>query len=108
MKFTGISGNFTEASADALAVTVFKGEKAASGILHDLDKLTGGLVSSVMKSEEFKGDSGQTSLLRFARSGKVKASRVLLIGVGDKADYKTSSVGVVAGTATRYLRSRNI
>ena len=65
MKFTGISGNFTEANADALAVTVFKGEKATSGILQDLDKLTGGLVSSVMKSEEFKGDSGQTALLRF-------------------------------------------
>ena len=108
MKFTGISGNFTEANADALAVTVFKGEKAASGILGDLDKLTGGLVTSVMKSEEFKGDSGQTALLRFAPGGKVKASRVLLIGVGDKADYKTSSVGVVSGTATRYLRTRNI
>ena len=27
MKFQGISGNFAEANADALAVPVFKGEK---------------------------------------------------------------------------------
>ncbi len=108
MKFTGISGNFTEANADALAVTVFKGEKATSGILQDLDKLTGGLVASVIKSEEFKGEGGQTALLRFAPSGKVKAGRILLIGVGDKADYTAASVAGVSGTATRYLRSRNI
>jgi len=108
MKFTGISGNFTEANADALAIAVFKGEKATSGILQDLDKLTGGLVASVIKSEEFKGEGGQTVLLRFVPSGKVKAGRLLLIGVGDKADYTTASVAGVSGTATRYLRSRNI
>ena len=33
MKFQGISGNFTEANVDALAVAVFKGEKAAVGVL---------------------------------------------------------------------------
>ena len=108
MKFQGISGNFTEANVDALAVAVFKGEKAASGVLKDLDKLTGGLVTSVIKSEEFKGESGQTVLLRFVAGGKVKASRLLLVGVGDKAEYKASSVAVVSGTATRFLRKRNI
>ena len=108
MKFQGIFTNFTEANVDALAVAVFKGEKAASGVLKDLDTLTGGLVASVIKSEEFKGDSGQTVLLRFAASGKVKASRLLLVGVGDKAEYTASSVAEVSGTATRFLRKRNV
>ncbi len=72
MKFQGITGGFTEANVEALAVAVFKGEKAASAELKDLDKLTGGLVAEVMKSEGFKGDAGQTALLRFAakRDGK--------------------------------------
>ena len=108
MKFQGITGNFAEANVEALAVAVFKGEKAASGVLKDLDKLTGGLIAAVMKAEEFKGDAGEVALLRFAASGKVKASRLLLVGVGDKADYKTHSVAAVAGTATRFLRKRNV
>ena len=108
MKFQGITGNFTEANVEALAVAVFKGEKAASTVLKDLDKLAGGLIAEVMRAEEFKGDAGQTTLLRFAPKGKVKASRLLLVGVGDKADYKAHGVATVAGTATRYLRKRNV
>jgi leucyl aminopeptidase len=106
MKTQAITSNFHDAAADALAVTVFKDEKASSGVLKDLDKLTGGIVSSVLKNEEFKGDVGETALIRFASKGKGKAAMLLLIGVGD--DYKLSSVGNVAGTATRFLRKRNV
>ncbi len=108
MKFHGITGNFAEANVEALVVAVFKGEKAAGNELKDLDKLTGGLVAEVMKAEEFKGDAGQTALLRFASKGAVTAGRLLLVGVGDKADYKPHSVAALAGTATRYLRKRSL
>lgn len=108
MKFQGITGNFTEANVDALAVAVFKGDKSTSDELKDLDKLTGGLITSVMRSEEFKGDKGETALLRFAAKGAVKAGRLMLVGVGDKADYSASDVSAVSGTATRFLRSRNV
>ena len=43
MKFQGITGNFTEANVEALAVAVFKGEKGTSGVLKDLDKLKASL-----------------------------------------------------------------
>lgn len=108
MKTQAITGNFQEAGVDALAVAVFKDEKASSGVLKDLDKLTGGIVSSVIKNEEFKGEVNETALVRFSAKGKVKASMLLLIGVGDKTDYKAASVGNVAGTATRFLRKRNV
>src|SRR5258708_4914656 len=108
MKFQGIAGNFAEANVEALAVAVFKGEKGTSGVLKDLDKLTGGLIAAVIKAEEFKGDAGEAALLRFAAKGAVKASRLLLVGVGDKKDYKTHSVARLSGTATRFLRKRNI
>lgn len=108
MKFHGITGKFTEANVKALVVAVFKGEKASSERLREFDKITGGLVSEVMKAEEFKGDVGQTALLRFNPRGKVKATRLLMVGVGDKKDVKPHSVAVLAGTATRYLRQRNV
>jgi Leucyl aminopeptidase len=108
MKSQGISGNFTDANVDALAVAVFKDEKAATGELKDLDKLTGGLVAALIKEGEFKGEKGDTALVRFTPSGSVKASRILLVGTGDKAEYKISDVAEVSGTATRFLRKRNL
>lgn len=108
MKLQGISGNFAEANVEALAVAVFKGEKAAEGVLKTLDKVTGGLVAPVIKAGEFKGDIGETALIRFAAKGKVEASRLLLVGVGKKDAYKPNAVSSVAGTATRFLRKRGI
>lgn len=108
MKFQGITGDFAQADADALAVPVFKGEKAGSGELKDLDKLTGGLIASVIKGEEFKGEPGETAFLRFAAKGGAKASRLLLVGMGDKSENKGQSVAQFAGTAVRFLRRRNI
>lgn len=108
MKSQGITGNFTEANVEALAVTIFKNEKPTTGVLKELDKLTGGIVAATMKAGEFKGESGETALIRFARKGKVKASRLLLIGMDDREDFKVSGVSAVAGTATRFFRQRNI
>ena len=108
MKFQAISGNFSEANVDALAAVVFKGEKVNSGALKDLDKMTGGIIGATMRAEEFSGDAGETALIRFNPKGAVKASRLLLIGAGDKADYKIHNVAAVSGTATRFLRKRNL
>jgi leucyl aminopeptidase len=108
MKFQAISGNFTEANVEALAVAVFKEEKTTTGLLKDLDKLTGGLVSAVVKNEEFKGESGEAVLLRFSATGKVKATRLLLLGAGDKGEYKAPGVAVLSGTATRSFRKLNV
>lgn len=108
MKSQAITENFQEADVDALAVAVFKDEKTTGGILKDLDKLTGGLIASVIKTEEFKGESGETVYLRFEAKGKAKASRLLLIGVGDKIDYELPNVAILSGTATRYLAKHNV
>lgn len=108
MKSQAITGNYQEANVEAIAVAVFKDEKATGGFLKDLDKVTGGLIASVIKSEEFTGKEGETVLLHVAPKGKVKASRILLVGIGEKTDYKTASVAILAGTAARFLRKLNV
>ncbi len=108
MKFHAITNNYTEANVDAIAVAVFKDEKASSAFLKDLDGLTGGLIASVIKNEAFKGSEGQTALIRIMPSGKVKAHSVLLVGVGEPKDYSVSEVGNVCATATRFLSKRNL
>jgi leucyl aminopeptidase len=108
MKSQAITENFLEANVDALAVAVFKDEKATTGVLKDLDKLTGGQISDLIKAEEFGGDAGETELLRFPAGGKTKANRLLLVGVGDRLEYKAANVAILSGTATRVLRKRNV
>lgn len=108
MKLQAITGNYSEANADALAIAVFKGEKSNSDFLKELDGLSGGLVSTIIKKEEIKGDAGEIADLLIAPKGKVKASRILLIGVGEKSDYRLPNVAVLAGTAARYLRKKNV
>lgn len=106
MEFQGVSGNFSDAGVDALAVVMFKDEKV-SGVLKDLDKTVDGHISAVVKSGEFKGDTGESLLLRITPKGKTKASRMLLVGAGEKNEYGLPEVAIAAGTATRYLRKCN-
>lgn len=108
MKSQAITNNFQEANVEALAVAVFKDEKATDGILKELDNLTGGLITSVIKNDEFKGETGETALVYFTGGGKVKANRLLLVGVGDRSDYQAASVAALAGTAARTLRKKNV
>ncbi len=108
MKSQAITDNFQDAAVDALAVVVFKDEKTGNGLLKDLDTLVGGNIASVLKSEEFKGESGETAYFIYEPKGKNTATRLLLVGAGDKIEYKASDVYVLAGAATRFLRKRNV
>ncbi|MBX3296179.1 MAG: leucyl aminopeptidase [Acidobacteria bacterium] len=106
MEFQGIGSKFTSASVDALAVVVFKDDSASDGVLKELDALTGGQVAETLKAKEINGGKGETALLRFSAKG-VKATRLLLVGCGEREKYKASSVSVASGTAARDLRKLN-
>ena len=106
MKSVGINKNFADAKVDALATVVFKDEKVSDEFLKQLNELTAGQIKSVIASKEFKGEKGETVLLRFD-APKGKSGRLLLIGVGEKDDYKSQDVAVASGTATRTFRDLN-
>ncbi|MDQ3753405.1 MAG: leucyl aminopeptidase [Acidobacteriota bacterium] len=103
------TGSFGEADVQALAVAVFKDEKADEGLLKELDAATGGLLKSIIESEELKGKEGETVYLHLGegRDG-LKAKRLLLVGVGERENYQLAQVSQMAGTAARSLRARNV
>ncbi|MGH9906443.1 MAG: leucyl aminopeptidase [Pyrinomonadaceae bacterium] len=107
MEIEGRSGPYIDVDTQALAVAVFKDEKADDGFLKDLDANTGGVVKSVLESEELKGKEGETAYLHLS-SGKLKSQRLLLIGAGERGDYQMAHVSQVAGTAARFLRDKNV
>lgn len=99
MKFQGISGNFADANADALAVAICSGDKATDKDIKPLDKLTGGQISDILAAEDLKGEAGEIATVRYR--SKKGAGRLILIGVGDKKEYDAPAVGRFAGTAAR-------
>jgi leucyl aminopeptidase len=107
MDVFGTAQPANEINAEGLAVAVFKDEKAGNGLLKTLDKAAGGMISDVIKSEEFTGKEGETAY--FPVSGNnLKARRLLLIGCGDRNSYKSAQVTQLGGTAARFLRGKNV
>ncbi|MDQ3818595.1 MAG: leucyl aminopeptidase [Acidobacteriota bacterium] len=102
------AGNYKEQDVQALAVAVFKDEKANEGILKELDEASGGIIGSVIESEELKGKEGETVYVHLAPSGGLRARRLLLVGVGPREDYKAAQASQMAGAAVRFLRGKNI
>lgn len=107
MEVIGTQKPVNEIDAQALAVAVFKAEKADSGILKVLDAALGGMISDAIRSEEFAGKEGETAYFPVSGDG-LKSRRVLLVGCGDRAGYKSRQITQMAGTAARFLRSKNV
>jgi leucyl aminopeptidase len=106
MDVRGSSQSLAKVDAEALAVPVFKGEQADNDFLKELDKAVGGVISAVISAEEFAAKEGETAYFPVPGRG-LKAQRLLLIGCGDRVDYKARQVSQMAGTAARFLRSKN-
>ncbi|HVG38153.1 MAG TPA: M17 family peptidase N-terminal domain-containing protein, partial [Pyrinomonadaceae bacterium] len=108
MEIQASTKGYREADVQALAVAVFKDEKANEGLLRELDEATGGIIAAAVEAEELKGKEGETFYLPLAAaSGKLKAKRLLLVGVGAREDYRPAQVSQMAGTAVRALRARH-
>src|SRR5262245_10815530 len=107
MQVEATQGPFAELDVQALAVAVFKDEKPNEGFLKKLDELSGGLVSSIIDAEEFAGKEGETAYFHLVGNNKLKARRLLLVGVGEAKDYTLGQVSQMAGTAVRSLRAKN-
>ncbi len=107
MQIESHSGSYQEIDVQALAIAVFKDEKADDGFLKDLDDITGGVISSLLESEELKGKEGETVYLHLVGNNEIKARRLLLVGVGERGEYTPTQVSQMAGTAVRTLRGKN-
>lgn len=96
-----------QVDVQALAVAVFKNEKTGEGFMKKLNDLSGGLIKSSLDDEEFSGKEGDTAYFHLLSNDKLKARRLLLVGVGEAAEYGVAQASQMAGTAVRALRAKN-
>lgn len=108
MHIEGTSRHYKEIDVQAVAIAVFKDEKADEGFLKELDAITGGTIKAVIDSEELKGKEAETVYLHLVSNNEIRAQRLLLVGVGERGEYTTAQASQMAGTAVRALRVKNV
>src|ERR671911_283370 len=108
MQIESTTKAYQDIDTQALVIPVFKDEKTDQGFLKSVDAATGGIVKSVIESEELKGKEGETVYLHLLNNDQIKAQRLLLVGVGEQSDYTRTQVSQMAGTAIRLLRGKSV
>ena len=96
-------GDITNTPADALVLNLFEGVASPEGGTGAIDKLLGGTISELIKDKELSGKLGETTLIHSL--GKIPAKRILVMGLGKREQFSTSTVRTIAGHAARYLRN---
>ena len=97
---------FYEVEADALVVMIYEGETASEGALKELDERTSGILNEMLGTDEMRGKQGD--MVFVYRPGNIRAKRLLLVGAGKREDIHFDIIRKVAGTATRFLRSKGV
>ena len=109
MQIESTNGSYRALDVQAIAIAVFKDEKADDdGFLKELDSVTGGVIKSIIDSEELKGKEAETVYLHLVGNSKIKAQRLLLVGIGERTEYTPAQASQMAGTAVRALRGKNV
>lgn len=84
---------------DLLVVNEFLGVKTPGGGTGAVNSALGGLIGKFAKEEGFTGKEGETLLFRTL--GKMPASRVLVVGLGDRKDFKIETVRRVTAISVK-------
>lgn len=73
--------------------------KALNGLVH-VDESLDGLITDLRKSKKFEGKNLETLLIT-PPSGKLKAKKLLLIGLGNRNDFKPEMMRMIGITGMR-------
>ena len=91
-----------EINASCLVVTCDEsefGEARAAGKINEIDAALGGEVRKLAEAEKFLGKKGQT--LSLTTLGRLPSARVVLLGLGPKADLAVNDLRSAAGRAMK-------
>ncbi len=103
MKLSLSQSGLTETRADALILGRHADEARLSPALASVDEALGGLLTRVMAAEKFEGKPGQLTHVH-ADGRRLRASRVLVAGLGPKKGSNAEVVRRAASAAARRAR----
>jgi len=106
MNFELSPKKFTEMPTEALVVYVFEKEMELKGAVRDVDRITGGLITSFLASGEFTGKLFDHAYAR--DPGGLQAKRLFIFGAGKKESFDLAVLRRLSGAISRTLRSKSI
>jgi leucyl aminopeptidase len=95
--------------AEAIALPLFEGKIEKESSLDRIDRLLAGLVSETLKTEKFKGSSGEIKVIH--THYKIKPRYLFVVGFGEMKKFELEVIRKAAGKvcqAARQLKLKNI
>ena len=102
MKITVKTGKLETMRTDAAVIMIVEGEKSGP-VAARVDKALGGMVQRLIKRGEFTAKPGSVCLLY--PEGKIAAERLIVVGLGKRADLTPDRLRLAAGKAAAAGRS---
>ncbi len=102
MKIGVTSGRIEKQKTDGAVLLLFDGEKLSRAAVR-MDQALGGLITRLIKRGDFKAKAGSVHLLY--PSGLIAPERLLLAGLGKRADFTLNRLRQAAGKAAPALRA---
>ncbi|MFC1912308.1 leucyl aminopeptidase [Chloroflexota bacterium] len=106
MEIKVVVDDITRIKADAIMVNFFEGMKSPDGDLAAVDKALDGAISQMISQGEIKGKLNEVTLVHSL--GKLPAARVVVIGLGKRAELSVNKVRRAVAETCRWLRQRGV
>ena len=102
MNVSVVGGSLVSITADAIVVGVYADDKKLRDPVAGLDQAAGGALREVLDAEKFQGKAGQVTHLH--TKGKLPSSRVVVVGLGKRAETTAETVRRAAAVGLRRAR----
>jgi len=104
--FKSKSGSVVTEKAEAILIPWFENFRKLSGTIQQLDNASSGLIQSRLGSGDFKGESGETSIIY--TQGAIPAKRIILVGLGKREEFDREKMRTAGGSIFKYAQNLGI
>ena len=91
--------NASQVDCDLLVVNLFDGVKKPGGATGAIDNALGGLITELIAAKEISGKLGKVTTIHSL--GKLKAKRVLVVGLGKSKDFDLDKSRIASAAAIK-------
>ena len=108
MDIAAHTGPLTGIDADAVVVNHFQDATALAPVTAAVNEALGGAIARLLETEDFRGKLNQVAVLYPAPDQPLAARRVLLVGLGRRAEFTLDRCRQVAATSARRARDLGV
>jgi leucyl aminopeptidase len=106
MDISVITGDIARSDSAAIVLSYFEGSEHLEGDLAAVDGILGGAMSQLVNQGEIKGKLKEITLLYSL--GRLPSSRVVILGLGKKAEISPEKIRVAVAEVCKFLRQKNV